>query len=160
MSQCLIFVNYFCSEHIALKYLIDLRDPRGRLARWEAFLMGYDIRNNHKPGRLLTDADAISRLCLQSGEEKTQETALLVSSEEPQGKVNDTKDVNEEGEFSSRRLVIKSMDKLEVLRRYHDDEESEGHGGFLGTYYKIKARFFWSKMKDEIKEYIRSGHTC
>ena len=48
------------TDHIALKHLMELKEPKGRLARWQVFLMSYDVKINHKPGRLLTDADALS----------------------------------------------------------------------------------------------------
>lgn len=131
------------TDHIALKYLLDQKEPKGRLARWQNLLQGYEMIINHRPGRLLTDADALSRLCVEAPVEN-----LLVSrlSENP---------------HKNTPIFITNPDtRLDILRYYHDDLESGGHDGFWRCYYKIKARFTWPGMKQQIKDYVRTCHTC
>ena len=48
-------------DHIALKWLKDIKQPTGRLWRWTILLQAYDFEIEYKPGRLHANADAISR---------------------------------------------------------------------------------------------------
>lgn len=124
------------TDHFALKYLLRLKDPKGRLARWQSFLMGYDLEIDHRPGRLLTDADAISRLCPDRKGE-----VLIIEKNLP---------------FT----VTTEHEKRDILQHYHDDQDSGGHDGFWRTYFKIKLRFKWRGMEKEIFDYVRSCHMC
>lgn len=47
----------------------------------------------------------------------------------------------------------------EILHAYHDHPFS-GHFGINRTYHKAKEKFFWLKMFDTIKAYIRSCSQC
>lgn len=44
-----------------LKWLLNVKDPSSRLARWNLQLQEYDFEIEHKPGKVHTNADALSR---------------------------------------------------------------------------------------------------
>ena len=49
------------SDHGALKWLLNFRKPEGQLARWIETLSMYDYCIEHRPGRVHSNADALSR---------------------------------------------------------------------------------------------------
>ena len=102
---------------------MNLKEPKGRLARWQIF-MGFSE---------LEDAGALSRLCINAADTDKQ-----------LDRVN-TVLKNEEG-----RIIVVPEKKMEILRLYHDDPGSGGHDGFWRTYLKLKQRFIWPKMKIDV----------
>lgn len=49
------------TDHNALKWLMSLEDPRGRLARWTMLIQQFDFDIVHRPGTKNGNADALSR---------------------------------------------------------------------------------------------------
>jgi hypothetical protein len=50
------------TDHKALKWLLDITDPHGRLARWSIYLQAYIFIIENRPGITHTNADALSRV--------------------------------------------------------------------------------------------------
>ncbi|XP_055918604.1 uncharacterized protein K02A2.6-like [Eupeodes corollae] len=50
------------TDHSSLKWLMSLRDPTGRLARWSLKLQGFDFGIEHRKGTLNVVPDALSRV--------------------------------------------------------------------------------------------------
>ena len=53
---------YVVTDHIALKWLLTHKQPKGRLARWIAYLQQFDFHVIHKAGKQHTNADTLSRM--------------------------------------------------------------------------------------------------
>ena len=49
------------TDHSALKWLMEISDPTGRLARWAIYLQIFDFEIIHRRGILHTNADTLSR---------------------------------------------------------------------------------------------------
>ena len=124
------------SDHQALSTLLDMKEAKNRLARWQLFLLTFNLTINHRSGKHSADADAISRLCLQH---ETPVVAFMISSNQ-----------------------LTAEDKAFLLKRFHDDSDSGGHGGQLRTYLKLKARFAdrWPGLKSDVEAYVRSCAIC
>lgn len=62
--RCYIYGTIFeiITDHSALQYLLNVRDLNGRLARWAIYLQSYTFTITHRPGRLHSNADALSRM--------------------------------------------------------------------------------------------------
>ena len=50
------------TDHRALKLLMDITDPHGRLARWAIYLQSYNFTIQDRPGIQHVNADAMSRI--------------------------------------------------------------------------------------------------
>lgn len=49
------------TDHAALRWLLNFRNPEGQLARWIERLQSYDFSIEHRAGKIHSNADALSR---------------------------------------------------------------------------------------------------
>ena len=49
------------TDHAALYWLMNLRDPQARLVRWSLYLQSYSFEIIHRKGRLHSNVDCLSR---------------------------------------------------------------------------------------------------
>src|SRR3978361_115144 len=49
------------TDHAALKWLLEMKNPEGQIARWMEKLQQYHFKVKHRPGRIHNNADALSR---------------------------------------------------------------------------------------------------
>ena len=49
------------TDHSALRWLLDFKDPEGQLARWLEVITQYQLTIEHRPGRSHSNADGLSR---------------------------------------------------------------------------------------------------
>ena len=63
LCRCYLYGTEFTivTDHSALKWLITIPEPAGRLARWVLFLQMFSCTIIHRKGILHTNVDAISR---------------------------------------------------------------------------------------------------
>src|SRR5215475_9182359 len=62
----------------------------------------------------------------------------------------------------------KNEGKLQVIRRFElagilyifHDHETAGHFGINATHEKVRKRYYWKNMKQDIEEYIRTCNQC
>jgi len=61
--RCYLYGRNFtvCTDHRALKWLLNLQDPSSRLTRWAVKLSEYDYTVEHRPSTQMRHADALSR---------------------------------------------------------------------------------------------------
>jgi len=135
---------------------MHMKEGKGRLGRWQVFLQSHEITINHRKGKELRDADAISRLCINLNEHN-HEKAGVINTCEDVDPIREEIKLHKQGD--GRYLVPSQHVKL-ILEKYHDDPCSGGHDGFWRTYYKIKSRFTWSRMKEDISQYVKTCHIC
>ena len=61
--SCYLYGRHFKirSDHSALKWLLNFKNPEGQVARWIERLQPYDFEITHRAGRSHSNADALSR---------------------------------------------------------------------------------------------------
>ena len=63
------------TDHQALNWLMTIKDPNGRLARWSLYLQSYEFNILHRSGKKHNNADTLSRpvlLAITLAEESTE----------------------------------------------------------------------------------------
>ena len=59
------------TDHASLRWLLEFKEPEGQLARWLQVITTYDLRIQHRPGKLHGNADGLSRRpCKQCGRDE------------------------------------------------------------------------------------------
>ncbi|GFY14175.1 retrovirus-related Pol polyprotein from transposon 17.6 [Trichonephila clavipes] len=119
-----IFGKHFTvvTDHHSLCWLMNLKDPSGRLARWALRLQEHDFDVKYKTGKKHSDADALSRNPVEE-ETETPDKFLAVTTN---GKL--------------WLPVIPKHLRADILRHFHD-APTAGHLGFAKTYDRIRKRF-------------------
>ncbi|UYV71355.1 hypothetical protein LAZ67_8002739 [Cordylochernes scorpioides] len=136
------------TDHRALTQLLSCGHLRDRLARWQLFLSSFEMKVNHRSGRELSDADALSRLAIEIPNDNSQAVLFFKHQSIPLKLENYNK------------YFVPDEHRTSLLSLYHDDPLSGGHSGFWRTYYKMKQRFSWRGMKNDIRKYVASCPTC
>ena len=63
------------TDHVALKWILSQKQPKGRVARWVAYLQQFNYTVRHLPGNKLGNADGLSRRDYDLNSEDMLETS-------------------------------------------------------------------------------------
>ncbi|CAB0036640.1 unnamed protein product, partial [Trichogramma brassicae] len=166
------------TDHSALKWLRNLKDPTGRLARWALEMQQqWDFVIEHRKGALHHLPDALSRVFTdEDGEVRVCSTAEIVDEwylrmlEEvekhparyPQWRVDEGRlyrfkrnslldpVAGREGDW---KLVVPEEWKERILRDSHN-EPATGHLGVEKTYDRVAQEYFWRGCYHDVEEYV------
>lgn len=159
------------TDHSSLRWLQNLKEPHGKLARWAVRLQAFDIKFVHRPGSQMTVPDALSRavdMIRIESETKTDDkwyNKMYYLAE--QNKLKRYKVENGllyrkrgyEAESSDRLWVLciprEQMDK--VLIEKHDEQS---HIGFWKTIRAIKKTYYWPNMYGDVTNYVSKCVCC
>lgn len=171
------------TDHQSLKWLRNIPNPTGRIARWIMEMQQYDLEIRYRKGNQHTVPDALSR------NTKVTEVGAceLDYSEQEDAWINKVKrgidtnpakypDFTVKGErlyrhIWPRRVPRASTEedewKLCVPRHLrgqvigdNHSTPSAGHPGIYKTYVKIARLYYWPGMFKDIAKYIRSCDLC
>ncbi|GFY36496.1 hypothetical protein TNCV_27021 [Trichonephila clavipes] len=181
-----IFGKHFTvvTDHHSLCWLMNLKDPSGRLARWALRLQEHDFDVKYKTGKKHNDADALSRnpveeetetsdkflavttsMNLAMEQKKDQDLAKLkLLSNSSKTKNSDLSTVSFAGRIfdPDGKLwlpVIPKHLRADILRHFHD-APTAGHLGFAKTYDRIRKRFYWPGMYRNVVRYVMHCREC
>lgn len=159
------------TDHSSLRWLQNLKEPHGKLARWAVRLQAFDITFVHRPGRLMTVPDALSRAVDMIELEipvKTSDKWYINSYRFARtGKAHHFKLENgilyRRGKYSVTNgnrvwtVCIPKEKVNEVLKEKHDEQ---AHVGFWKTIRSIKETYYWPEMHQNVYDYVRHCTTC
>ncbi|XP_044715680.1 reverse transcriptase (RNA-dependent DNA polymerase) domain-containing protein [Hirsutella rhossiliensis] len=173
------------TDHEALVHFSTKRLLSVRQIRWSDFLAQFDIRFLYRPGRLNVVADALSRKTAElptvKAREAEERTVTLIPPERL-GFATDSLDPTAAGHlppqnFSpepkpTRPLVLRAtkLDRtrsrraelVSLIRQENLLQDLGTHGTHLiNKVIKLLQRdFYWPRMKEDIRRYIRNCHDC
>lgn len=175
------------TDHSSLKWLMSHKDLSGRLARWSLQLQRYDFVIEHRKGRLNVVPDCLSRLDVDEIEIKDIAYEIDLLSPEfhgkeygdlrnsivekqdslPDLKVSDNlvfkrvkfRQIDDDDEENSWRLWLPKSLTESVIKSAHDSNAS-CHGGFQKTLSRIRQKYFWPNMVNDIKTYVNNCDIC
>lgn len=173
------------TDHASLLWLHRLKDPQGRLARWQLRIQQFDFEMIHRKGKENIVPDFLSRAV------PVQSNSIQLNVMEYTPEVTDkwyTEMKNKVQQYPEKfpvwriendrlykyvksvipelndlseewKLVVPKDHRKQILQRFHDIPAS-GHFGTYKTYKKILHSHYWPKMKSDIAKYVKSCHVC
>lgn len=151
-------------------FTVGIESGNSKLLRWALKLQSYDIELEYRKGKLNITADCLSRsieaMSLAPIDPDYEDLALQITSD-PQNfkdfRVIDNriyKLVKSQGKLEDTRFLWKQYlpkpERDEVIKIIH----SKAHLGFEKTLATVRERYFWPRMRAQIKNYCRNCITC
>lgn len=161
------------TDHSALQWLQNLKDPHSKLYRWSLKLSEFDFYIEHRSGKNIAHADALSRYigCINTDISPEYypnidflEIAQQQAEDEQCRRLAQSKNytVNDSGlliNVLDNNILVPSKMRDIVLQLYHDNPLS-GHYGRQKTYDRIKTQFSWPDMTKDVENYVKTCYSC
>lgn len=171
------------TDHASLRWLLNLKDPTGRLGRWSVKLQMYDFKVQHRKGKDLVVPDMLSRAvpALDSVLE-VKETERIINDKwynrmckqvetSPLKYLSwrckngllwkyvkqDYPGLSVDADYW--KIVVPKEDRAEIIRAAHDPPTS-GHMGVYKTYSRLMEKYYWPKMRNDVARAIRTCKIC
>ncbi|GES99293.1 uncharacterized protein LOC105343682 [Rhizophagus clarus] len=144
------------TDHTALRYLLNLSNPTGRLGRWLMFLNSYNLKIINRPGKQHTYF--LTTLLLPVHLSKEQQAAIKRKSR--YFVVIDEQLYKKNKSNPNWPLKVVKQDEIDdVLHHMHSDPLA-GHFSLDETYRKIKIRYYWPQMFEDVRNYVKTCDEC
>lgn len=133
------------SDHEPLKWLLNMKEPRGRLARWALALSDYDFKMEYVKGASNKIPDALSRL---GNHQRHAESEQRMALERVARVVNSVSESPVRArELPSKEELLDSYEKDEMISRELINLMSENPVYSEPEYYKDEEGILWAATK-------------
>ncbi len=171
------------TDHVALQWLLNIKDPVGKLYRWAVLIQQFDFEIIYKKGSKHLNADTLSRPVLVSeivqdnyskdiydnklllnfvvtGCHANNSPRILIKRVESDAKHYK---YNVKGIFYRKFIddftyvkVPKPDVRVGLITKYH----ALGHFAVDSTYNRLKEKYYWYKMLEQIVKVIKDCEPC
>lgn len=172
------------TDHYSLLWLQKIKDPIGRIARWNLRLQQYDFEIVHRKGKLHCVPDALSRavpavdfvenvaVSNQKGPVadnwylKMKDIVVKSPKQYPLWRVENDKlykhgiqKYAELNDLDQWLLVVPKHDRSSIIQDHHNPPTC-GHLGISKTVERISRGYYWPKLKHDVAKFIRQCKIC
>ncbi|KAE8736351.1 cytochrome P450 78A7-like [Hibiscus syriacus] len=163
------------TDNVANSYFLTQKKLSPKQARWQEFLAEFDLSLEHKPGKVNSVADALSRRCdmefmsLPTGQmrERIKEGLShdpIAPSLIELAKGGKTRKFWLDGGLlyaRGHRLYVPQFEGLrkELMRECHDSKWA-GHPGIHRTLALIAEHYYWPHMGNDVEAYVKTCLVC
>jgi len=141
------------TDHKPLAWIKSKKDCRGKLGRMALRLAEFDFETNHIPGTANSDADALSRILVNSIDESY--------ASEIQKNKKKFMQIHENWYFregkNNLRLCLNKEQQKQILIALHDEHGHVGANKFLDI---VRKRFYWKNLRNDIRQWVRKCKHC
>ncbi|UYV84577.1 hypothetical protein LAZ67_X002675 [Cordylochernes scorpioides] len=145
------------TDHCALQWLKNIKNPTGRLFRWSLRLSVYDYQVKYIKGTKQLEADILSRnpFCglLDATQLKMYQSELRDNSKY----VHQTSGLTTVTRRGVRKIVVPPSLRPTILREAH---QKFNHPGISQLNRIISAQYFWSGMSIDIRAFVKNCNIC
>lgn len=180
------FPTTIYTDHSSLKWLVSLKSPTGRLARWAVRLSQFNLKIEYRRGSDNALADALSRsfpVNVTSDDDPPQDYPTSSSTTKDSWyhkKVQDVKssphkfadwklisdrlykrmrNPNPLSADCEWKLVVPFESRHDVLAKCHD-HPSAAHLGTFKTLKRLTQSYYWPSLHRDVKKYIKNCQVC
>lgn len=169
------------TDHYSLKWLFNIKDPAGRIARWALRLQQFDFDVVHRPGKDHLVPDTLSRtvpiinvvededIRVEDSTDKWYTTMCNRVTDKPHeyplwllenGRLyRKTKLRYPELQRKEWLMVVPKEKRQEIIRNHHDPPTC-GHLGVSKTLARITRNFYWPKCHADVSRYVKNCQVC
>ncbi|XP_043479119.1 uncharacterized protein LOC122509251 [Leptopilina heterotoma] len=169
------------TDHSSLRWLHNLKNTTGRLARWALELLDYDLTIIHRKGVLQNVPDALSRIPEQMSDQVNQIEVIedrwylkrLQKVEQhpgrfPNWKIEDNRlyyhkpadfPETEVTDLNAWKLGLYRERRLKALQENHSTPQS-GHLRVEKTHRRIATQYYWPSMFKDVVSFVRHCEIC
>lgn len=175
------------TDHSALKWLMTIKDPTGKLARWSIYLQGYDFEIIHRKGEAHLNVDILSRPTQLNQIETRQ---AHIQTYDPY-LCKELYDYITTSKTENNQLSEKTLNALKKVARLYSVENGKiyytsttedstkvlvpepevrtdilkrahllGHFQKAATFNRLRQHYYWPSMKQEVEETIDNCLPC
>jgi hypothetical protein len=170
--RCYLYGRQFkvCTDHRAIKWLLNLQEPISRLTRWAVKLSENDFTVEHRPNTKMRHADALSR-CVHLVTDEGVLTRELIREAQKQDPLcdvyktrkefwlDDDQLLYHEEQTGSSFVVIPRELVGTVLKCYHELPFT-AHQGIARTIAAFKRKYWWESLSEDVRNYINACEAC
>lgn len=178
--------THIYTDHKPLSWLLSLKEPKGRLARWLTELLQYDLEFSYLPGSTNSVADFLSRFPIQNPSvcSAIDDDTLLQPIKMKEIRVAQSRDRFCIGIKAKLRRSDNSKPKYFIIKngivyynrsslvpfippslrdralRLSHDSSIAGHGGFHSSRRRLLDFAYWQGYELDLKRHIRNCNVC